>query len=242
MKNSNLRGLLILILAMILPTPRPLLAKMDENSPPEKTIKVQGEGKTWAVPDQAELEVEIQEDGKDLDEISSLVQDKMEKIFSSIKSLGISEKDIQTTAYNVQPKMKYDKGETEKVGYTVSHKIRVVMKKIDDSGKVLEAVLKDGATNVDGPNFSFSDPTKLKIDALKSAVDDAHSKAEAMAQSAGVELGPVYSINQISVNMPVRPSGRVMAAGLAYDVASPVSVATGQNEVTAQVEVVYSLK
>ncbi len=242
MKNSILRGILVLTMAMILQSPRPSLAKTDENPSRERTIKVEGEGKVWAVPDQAEMEVEVQEEGQDIDELSSLAQTKMEKIFNAVKSIGIPEKDIQSTTYNVQPKVRYYKGETQKEGYIVSHKIRVVIKNVDSAGKVLNEVLKDGATNVNGPNSSFSDPAKLKIEALKSAVDDAHAKAEAMAQSAGVGVGPVYSITQINVSMPYRPAGRVMSGLAASAEGAEVSLATGQNEVTAQVEVIYSLK
>jgi uncharacterized protein YggE len=164
----------------------------------------------------------------------------METLFKTVLAFGISKKDIQTTSYSVQPKMKYTKGEMQKDGYTLSHKIKVVLKNVDLAGKVLKAVLKDGATQVEGPNFNFSDPSKLKIEALTAAVADAYAKAKAMAQTAGVALGPVDSISQMGLTMPVRPVGRIMAA--AMSAGDEETVATGQNEVTASVEVIYSLQ
>ncbi len=217
-------------------------SRADENSPKERTIRVTGEGKVAAVPDQAEINVQVQEEGTDLSDVSASAQDKMKKVFHTLKTFGIEDKDIQTTSYNIQPRMKYDKGESKRTGYIVSNSLKVVVKKIGDAGKILDGVSGDGVSRVDGPSFGFSDPKKLQIEALKAAVADAQAKAEALAQAAGADLGKVSSINQTGSNMPSpRPlyAARMMGAVAA---ANEVPVAEGQDEVTAQVEVVYSLK
>ena len=216
----------------------------DEKNPaPERTLKVQGDGKVTAIPDQSEMELEVTEEGTEVEDASSLVQAKLLKIFKTIKSFGILDKDTQTISYSVNPKTKFDKGEAKKVGYTVSSRIKVVVKNMDSTGKILKAVIQDGVTSVDGPYFSFSNPAQLKIDALKAAVEDAHAKAEAIAQTAGVDLGKVFSISQTSLAMPTNQQHlRYAMASTLSGVNTQVPIATGENEVTAQVEAVYSLK
>ena len=187
------------------------------------------------------MEFEVQEEGPQLKAVSAQVRDKMKKIFQVIKSFGISDKDFQTVSYNIQPKFKYDKNgnETQRVGYIVSNRVRIILKDLDKAGDVLEAVTEAEVSQVEGPNFGYSDPAKLQIEALKTAVADAHAKAEALALASGSELGKVSSINQTSTVMPVSPVA--FRANVAME-SNAVPIAKGQNEVTAQVEVVYTLK
>ncbi len=215
----------------------------DQNQTPERILKVLGDGKIKAVPDQSEMELQVTEEGTEVEDASALVQAKLLKVFKTLKSSGVLEKDTQTTSYSVSPKTKFNKGESIKVGYTVSSRVKVVIKDMDSTGKILKAVIQDGVNTVDGPYFSFSNPAQLKIDALKNAVEDAHAKAEAIAQTAGVDLGKVISISQSNISMTNnRQRMEYAAVNDLSEVHTQVPIATGENEVTAQVEVVYSLK
>lgn len=229
----------MLPLFFILAAPASSVAQ--EGPSKERTVKVQGQGKVRAVPDQVEMEFEVQEEGTQLADVSARVADKMKAVFQAVKSFGILDKDFKTVQYNIQPKFKYNNGESQRVGFIVSNRIRVVLKKTDQAGDLLEAVTKAGVSGIDGPTFGFSDPSKLQIEALKAAVEDAHAKALALAESAGAELGKVFSINQTGAAMPTPPRMfRAQLAGAAD--AGTVPIEKGENEVTAEVEVVYSLK
>ena len=108
------------------------------------------------------------------------------------------------------------------------------------AGKALAAVTKAGVTRINGPTFGFSDTTRLEEQALRRAVENAHSKAQALAQTAGVELGKVYSITQSAYSQPVpRHLSNTMSLSRA---AESVPVSAGEDEITARVDVVYSLK
>ena len=217
------------------------MVKADENGPKEPFIKVTGEGKTTAIPDQAEMEFQVQGDGPKLEEVSVEVRTRMKNVFKVIKDLGIQDKDFQTVSYTIEPKYKYDKNDnvTQRIGYTVSNRVRVVLKDIDKTGEVLEAITKAGVSEVDGPNFGFSDPEKLKVEALAAAVADAHERGQALAKASGSDLGKVFSINQTSAYVPTVYSG---LANVVTQSRAEVPIAKGQDEVAAQVEVVYLLK
>ena len=74
-------------------------------------------------------------------------------------------------------------------------------------------------------------------------MEDAHAKADGIAQTAQVVLGKVYSITQTSLTMPTNRQGIGYAAASALSGANTqVPIATGENEVVAQVEVVYFVK
>ncbi len=219
----------------------PVSSAAEEGLSKERTVRVQGYGKVTAVPDQVQMEFEVQEEGTQLADVSARVTDKMKAVFHAVKSFGILDKDFKTVQYNIQPKYKYNNGESQRVGFIVSNRIRVVLKKTDQAGDLLETVTKAEVSGIEGPTFGFSDPSKLQIEALKAAVEDAHAKALALAESAGAGLGKVSSINQTGAAMPTPP--RVLRAQLAgaADVGT-VPIEKGENEVAAEVEVVYLLK
>ncbi len=218
------------------------IAKADDTSK-QRTVRVQGEGKITAVPDQAEIVFGVVEDGAQLKEASAKARKRMQAIFAAIKSFGISEKDFQTIDYNIQPKYKYDKNgnEVQRVGYTVTNRIKVLVKDLDQVGQVLETVTEQEVSQVEGPTFGFSDPSKLGLEALKTAMADAHTKAETLARAADAELNKVFSINQISSYIPTPRPMMAMRAEVSMANAAP-PIAQGQSDVTAQVEVVYLLK
>lgn len=163
----------------------------------------------------------------------------MAAVLKAVRSFGIADKDLRTLHYNVQPKYRYDKegSERKRVGFTVSNRVRAVLKDLDQAGKVLEAATRAGATHIEGPHFGFSDPSKLEIQALRSAMEDAKRKAEALAQAAGTSLGKVLSIQSSSQAAPP-PRPMMMAMRAEAD----VPIERGEGAVSAQVEVVYSLK
>jgi len=226
----------LMFLAAVVPN-----VQAQENVWKERTVRVQGQGKATAAPDQAVLEFEVQTEGVKLEEASSQAKSRMGEVLKAVKSFGLSDKDLQTLRYNVQPKYRYDKdgGEAKQVGFTVSNRLRVTLKNLDLAGKVLEAVTKAGVSQIEGPSFGFVDVSKLEIAAMKDAMRDAQAKAEALAQSAGTSLGKVLSIQSSSAALPPPRPMMVMAMKSA---GGDVPMEKGENEVTAQVDVVYSLK
>src|SRR6202453_2431221 len=205
-----------------------------------KTIQVEGQGAVTVVPDEATIDVTVQEEGASVDDLSTKVKTKMANVLESLKSFDIADKDLQTTQYSIEPKYQYTNGKSERAGYTVTNRLKVILKDITKVGVVLGALSNDDTFQLDGPTFGFSDPDKFQLDALKAAVENARAKAAVLAAAADAQLGPVYSIEETNVNMPARPRPRMMA--LAVSAASAVPVEEGTDQVTAQVEMVYTLK
>jgi uncharacterized protein YggE len=232
-----MKTILLILTVMLLGTGLSFAA---DNATKGKTIQVEGQGAVTAVPDEATIDVSVQEEGTSVDDLSAKVKTKMANVLDSLKSFNIDDKDLQTTQYSIEPKYQYSNGKSERIGYTVTNRLKVVLKDISKVGAVLGALSNDDTFQLDGPTFGFSDPVKLQIDALKAAVENAWAKAAVLAEAANAQLGPVYSIEETNVNMPVaRP---MMMARMADAGASAVPVQQGTDEVTAQVEVVYTLK
>ncbi len=213
-----------------------------ELSKAERLVTVNGHGKISAVPDQAQLRIEVMEEGPKVDAVNQKVRQAMENILKTLKAQGVPEKDIQTQAYHVAPKMEWRNGRSSRVGFTVSNQVLATVKDLKKVGAVLAAVLDAGANNVSGPDFGFQDSKELERKALALAVEDAKAKAALLAQTAGASLGAVMTLQEISVQRPgPRP---VFAARMrAMEKASAdVPVAVGEEAIEAMVSAAFSLK
>lgn len=232
---------IILILAVMGLWTSVSLAAQD-NLPLGKTIKVEGQGEITAEPDQVTIQIGVIEEGVLVEDLVAKVKTKMARILTALKTFDIPKKDLQTTQYSIEPKNEFANGKSQRVGYVVNNSLKIDLKNISKIGDVLTALSTNDTAQLNGLTFGFSEPAKLQEEALKLAVEDAHSKAMAIASEAGVELGPVYSIEQKGVNMPIiRPVAETRAL-LSLDVMSSVPVEPGTDQVTAQVEVIYALK
>ena len=82
-----------------------------------------------------------------------------------------------------------------------------------------------------------SRPASAEATARKAAVDDARSKANALASAAGVSIVGVSTITEVSAPMPYPQYERSMAAA---DVAG-TPVLAGTTEISVSVSIVYRI-
>ncbi len=74
------------------------------SAPVANSITIQGTGEITAVPDIAQIDVTVTEEGKTAVDSQTKVTTKMNKLLEYLKGQGIDEKDIKTTSYYTNPK------------------------------------------------------------------------------------------------------------------------------------------
>ena len=223
----------------------PLLVPSDEN-----LITVSGTGEVQAAPDIARVSLGVVTQNADAARASAENATKSAALVAAMKTLGVAEKDIQTTGYNINPQYDYstrkpgDNRPPQIVGYQVSNTVRVTVRKIADVGRVVDAGVKAGANNADGIVFDLNDDTRARAqtDALKRAVANARSKADALAQAVNVAAFSLFSISEAGYSGgPVRPEGFQTMNRLS--VAAPTTpVQAGELTVSATVTVKYRMR
>ncbi|MFA6533964.1 MAG: SIMPL domain-containing protein [Patescibacteria group bacterium] len=162
------------------------------------TISISGEGKVTALPDIATFTVGVQTEKVAVAAAQTENNDKMNKIIAAIKGMGVKAEDIQTTDYNIYPQYDYLDGRQSLRGYQV---IQSVLVKVRDMGKVGDIFAKAGelgANNVGGLSFTIDEPEQYRQEARLKALENAKSKAEALAKAAGIKLGKVVSFSESS--------------------------------------------
>lgn len=141
----------------------------------------------------------------------------MDAVIQRIKSLGIADEDIQTTGINLGAQYDYDQGRQRQVfrGYQASNRVSVILRKVPDTGRVLDALVAAGVTDISGPSFSIDDDTGPRTQARKAALDKARNQAEDYAKWAGysgVRLLQVSELVNPGRPIPMMESRQMMAA------------------------------
>lgn len=209
---------------------------------PARTIRVQGTGKVKVVPDQLHLAIQINiPRAETAAEALSRNNQLTSQLIAMIKRFGIAEGDLQTTRVSVNPVYDYDKRISPPpiVGYSAQNEVTVVVRKIEDAGKIMDQAVKNGATGFGQLQYESSKRTELEREALKKAADDARAKAEVLAKQLGASIGRAMSIVESGISPPAPVIPLTMQERTA---SADVPLMPGEMEIQASVEVVFEMK
>jgi uncharacterized protein YggE len=154
------------------------------------------------------------------------------KLIAKIKSLGVPDKDINTSGYSIGPRYTND-GTIN--GYQASEQLQMTWHNVDNVGTALDALVQQGGATRIGVSFGLADPKAAQAEARTLAIGDARARAAAMAKAAGVQLGQVLSItdNTSGVRSPNYSFAPAADAG--------TQVPVGQLDIVVTVEVSFAI-
>lgn len=206
-------------------------------------------GMVTIAPDQARISLAITSIEASLAKAQNLNNQSAQNVLSVLEQNGIDQKDIETVNYNVYPQYNYNSTSTNNslpqiTGYKINNEISVVVKNLDNVGKILDAAVKAGANNVNYIIFERADLAVQENTALAKAVARARSKAETIATAAGMTLGKVTQISADRTNT-VFPDVHYYSQKDLTDYQNEnqvVPINPGELQITANVYIVYELK
>jgi uncharacterized protein len=216
---------------------------------PQYQVSVTGLGKVSYQPDIANVNLGVQVDKQFSAEIAlQQLNDKMNKVVAAIKTLGITEADIETQNYTLYPQYDYKNGVSISAGYSANQQLTVKVRNLNNNkesvSKVVSAATKAGANQVMGITFDVSNLNDLKQEARLKAIADAKSKAGALAQAVGVDLGDIMGWWENVVQAPGVPYGGYSGDGKGGGAGAPASptVPTGTQEVIIELSLNYHIE
>lgn len=212
----------------------------DSSAP--RGITVVGAGTASGTPDVAHVDIGIDTQAGSVQQAVSDNKTKMNALLAALKSAGIADQDIRTTNYSVyteRPPVPTPSGNanSQTVTYHVANQVSVTVRDVNQLGGVLDKAVAAGANNIYGVNFGVKDPSQLQSDARARAVADAKARAESLAKSAGVTLGDVVSINELS-----GAPGPIFAPAAVGSGGGGAPIQPGELDVTVSVQVTYAIK
>lgn len=209
-----------------------------------QSIMVNGEGIISVKPDIARISLGVEAGALTAGEAQRQNAELMAKIVAGLKTLGLGEKDIQTTEFSLFPERQYLKelGREKVTGYRAVNQVTVTVRDLTKLGEAIDQSVKAGANNIQSISFSVEAPGKWREKAIAKAIRDARSKAEAMAKSSGVKIKRIIFMNESTIDVrPYQRDGFEKAAMLGAGDAANTPVEPGNVKVTANVQMSFGV-
>jgi uncharacterized protein YggE len=200
----------------------------------ETGVFTTGDASVSKKPDTAFLSAGVESQQSTASGAQSDLAAKAAKLIARVKALGVADKDLNTAGYSVSPT--YSPGGQTVNGYRASEQLEVTWHDVNTVGKALDAIVQEGgATNV-GASFGLADPKAAQAEARTLAIADARSRAQAMASAAGIRLGQVIRVSDLSSSGSPSPRFDVGAAAPAA-----TQLPVGELNVAVTVEVDFAI-
>jgi len=216
-----------------------------QNFDNRRTVTVSGEAETRVIPDRASITLGVETEGKVVADIKRESDAKVRAILKSIKSIGIPEKDIQTSQLSIEPRYNYKQdGTRDFLGYTMRNTVYVWIKDLAKVDAVIGSSIDLGSNVLNNIEFNYSD-TKHVADSLRiAAAKDAKVKAEELAGAVNARVVRVISLSESGYQQPPIPMYNKALFGISrasMDESAP-TVAAGQLIIRSTVNAVFEVE
>jgi uncharacterized protein YggE len=175
---------------------RPLSGQIPEIQPAFPEISVVGRGDVLVSADRARLSVTIETHDQTAVRAASDNAEATARTIAALKSAGAAEQDIKTSGYTVW--MDYDSNGRRIKGFGARNSLRVEVPRIADLGRLVDAALSGGATQLQPVQFLGPKIDQARHDAMVAAVARARADAQILAEAAGGTLGDLISLTSTS--------------------------------------------
>lgn len=203
------------------------------------TLKLQGVGTLRTSPDIASAFLGVVTENKELSAAQKENSAIMDKVIASLLRLGIEEKDIKTESYSISPQYDFVEGKQIFRGYRVNNNLRIMIRNIQQVGKVIDTAVASGANAVYNVNFSLLNREEIYKRALSLAIKNAVDKAISVENTLNIE------VNQIPAEIVEETNAENIERNGLYAMKAPAAstdIKSGELEVTAKVQTVFNYR
>lgn len=177
-----------------------------------KTITVKGTGKSVCSPDTTAIGFALETVCADYAECVKKSDEIYQKLAAAIIGCGFKKNALKTSDYSVYAKYENVREGNEYknkfAGYCCTRNVNVKFKTdFKLLGSILSASAASGSNAHINISFTLKNPEKAAETALKRAAEDCRTKAEILAEAAGVKLKQIIAVEYGSKEMhPVSPT------------------------------------
>lgn len=229
---------------------------------PRRVVTVSGSGEVRGDPDRARVSFEIRARADKARTVRDDLATRAEQVRSALLETGLDEADITTTEFRIDEQIDHRKLREADVDpdspearerfrfYEGSHTFEVELDDVEAVGSTIDAAVGAGADEVDRVVFTLSDEKRreLREQALREAVQNARSEAEAVADEVGAEVVEATVVDASRGRIgPVERSGDAALAATptpqaAGDGGSATGVEPGDVTVSVDVDVRFTME
>ncbi|MGM8215460.1 SIMPL domain-containing protein [Bacillaceae bacterium W0354] len=215
------------------PQPSPYNPYRQDNQ--VRMMTVFGEGMVSVEPNVAKVRLGVVTQREDLTDAQELNAQTVNQVIQAMLNVGISRNDIQTADYNIRPEYDYVDGVQQFRGYVVTHILQVTIYEVILTGKVIDSAVSAGANRVFDISFTVRDEDQYVRIALNRALENAMSKARALASTINATL----DIAPLKIEERIEAPPRLYKTFAQAEGMAGTTIEPGQLEIRAQIEAKY---
>jgi uncharacterized protein len=225
------------------------------------TLYARGTAQTMVQPDKVTLSLAVETTNKTANTALVANSDIMGNVLTALKAAGLKKNETSTSFFNISPNYNNTEQQVEKefqpvearniISYTVTNSINIESFNLVNVSQWIDAAVAAGANSVNNIYFSLSDEKLRNTEniLIKQALENARNKADIAASALGLkEVIGVKSIN-LNVGYPIpQPllrqealTGAATPPSLTPGSTPVTPIISGQQEVTTNVDVVFSI-
>ena len=204
-------------------------------------LDVTAEGRTTRVPDLATIRAGVVSQSTTAAAAPTDNAQRMAKVLASLKRAGVAPRDIATSNVQLAPQYRYANNQPPVItGYQATNTVSIRFRDVAKSGTVLDALVAEGANQIDGPNLSIDKPDAALDEARTDAIAQAKRRADLYAKAAGLRVARIVSIAESGQDAggPVQPMFAMARVSMAKD---STQIAPGEKDVTVTLLVRFLL-
>lgn len=218
-----------------------------------ETITVSGQGEVYAKPDLALIDFSVISQAKTVDGAMADNTGKMNGVIDFIKGLGVGDKDLKTTNFNIYPRYEWQEagtcfppcpvGRRALVGYEVHQSLQVKIRDMEKIGEIIQGSTAAGANEVGSLRFTIDNQDELKKQARAEAIEKAKIKAKELSSQLEVKLVRITNFSEGS-SLPRSydfSEAAMMGKGMEEQALEP-DIETGENKIEINVSITYEIR
>ncbi len=202
-------------------------------------INVTGSGETVVRADTAVITLGVEARDADVQKAQTKVNEAMNAIRTALAEMKVEEEDINTASMNIYTMYDYPENGDPVTVYHAGTSLSIRVRDMDLAGKVIDAAFGAGANTLNGISFSSSEEEAAKKTSLQQAVADARSRAEVIAEAAGLKITGIETISDNGVFSYDNSSRNIYAEKSMADEAGGTVVQAAKLVVSASVSIVF---
>jgi hypothetical protein len=166
---------------------------------------------------------------------------RMDSVRAALRRAGIAERDIQTSALNLHPDYRHDERgqQPQLIGYRAHNEVTVRFRDIANTGKILDALVAQGANQINGPMLGIDKPEAALDEARTRALAAARARAELYARATGKRVGRILAISEgggMGVPVPMYRAEAITVSG------SRTEISPGEQSLAVTLSVSFELE
>jgi hypothetical protein len=167
---------------------------------------------------------------------------RMDRVIAALKRAGVEDRDIQTSNINLNPEYTYANNQPPKLnGYTASNQLTIRFRDIANSGTILDALVAEGANQINGPSLTIDKPELALDEARTRAAAAGRARAELYARSLGLRVARLVAVSESGGYAPPPPMPpMVMMAERSQ--AADTKIVPGEQKLSITLSMTYELQ